>query len=41
MEFNFLTSLFLMGARFDLVLDGMLFIVSLSRDAGNAFSSRI
>jgi hypothetical protein len=40
MEFNFLTSLFLMGARFTLVLGGMLFIVSLGRDAGNAFSSR-
>lgn len=39
MEFDLFTSLFLMGARFALVLGAMLFIVSLGRDAWNAFSS--
>jgi hypothetical protein len=39
MEFDLFTPLFAMGLRFTLVLGAMLFIVSLSRDAGNAFSS--
>jgi hypothetical protein len=39
MEFDLFTSLFLMGARFTLVLGVMLFILSLGRDAWNAFSS--
>jgi len=38
MEYNLVTSLFLMGVRFTLVLGVMLFIVSLGRDAWNAFS---
>jgi hypothetical protein len=38
MEFDLFTSLFLMGTRFALVLGVMLFIVSLGRDAWNAFS---
>jgi hypothetical protein len=38
MEYNLFTSLFLMGVRFTLVLGVMLFIVSLGRDAWNAFS---
>ena len=39
MEFDLFTSLFLMGARFALVLGVMLFILSLGRDAWNACSS--
>ena len=38
MEFDLFTSLLLKGARFALVLGVMLFIVSLGRDAWNAFS---
>jgi hypothetical protein len=38
MEYNLFTSLLLMGVRFTLVLGVMLFIVSLGRDAWNAFS---
>ena len=39
MEFDLFTSFLLKGARFALVLGVMLFIVSLVRDAWNAFSS--
>ena len=39
MEFDLFTSFLLKGARFALVLGVMLFIVSLGRDALNAFSS--
>ena len=38
MEFELFTSFLLIGARFALVLGIMLFIVSLGRDARNAFS---
>ena len=38
MAFDLFKSLFAMGVRFILVLAAMLFIVSLGRDAWNAFS---
>ena len=38
MEYIFFTSLFAIVVRFTLVLGVMLFIVSLGRDAWNAFS---
>ena len=38
MAFDLFTSLFAMGVRMTLVLGVMLFIVSLGRDAWNAFS---
>jgi hypothetical protein len=39
MVFDLFTSLFVMGVRFTLVLGIMLFILTLGRDAWNAFSS--
>ena len=39
MAFDLFTVLFAMGLRFTLVLGVMLFILSLGRDAWNAFSS--
>jgi hypothetical protein len=39
MAFDLFTVLFAMGMRFTLALGVMLFIVSLGRDAWNAFSS--
>jgi hypothetical protein len=38
MAFDLFKSLFAMGVRFTLVLAAMLFIVSLGRDAWDAFS---
>ena len=39
MAFDLFTFLFAMGVRFTLMLAAMLFILSLGRDAWNAFSS--
>jgi len=39
MEFDLFTLIFLMGARFALVLGVMLFILSLGRDAWSALMS--